>query len=155
MFDAAYKRLQNKQQAEDIVQDVLYRLWSKREKLHIENLGGYFNNAIRYEVINYLSRNKITAHLYEPLYELAAETDTPEIQLIAKQLMEKIDSYAQSLPDKRREIFLLHYRSRLSTREIAERLNISQKTVQNQLWVAVEGLKGQIAPLVIILLNIR
>jgi RNA polymerase sigma-70 factor (ECF subfamily) len=61
-------------------------------------------------------------------------------------------SYADTLPDKRKEIFLLHIKNKLSTKEIAAMLGISQKTVQNQLRTAQIGLRPHIATILALLI---
>ena len=69
--------------------------------------------------------------------------------LLEKELLDLVQSYINSLPEKRKQIFLLHIKDNLSTKEIAERLNISQKTVQNQLGTSMQGLHTRIAPIII------
>jgi RNA polymerase sigma-70 factor (ECF subfamily) len=70
-------------------------------------------------------------------------------------LQELVYRYADTLPVKKRQIFLLHVRNKLSTREIAGELQISQKTVQNQLGSALQGLKTNLAPVVLVILSTR
>ena len=60
-----------------------------------------------------------------------------------KELEELAQSWIDALPEKRRKIFLLHFRENLSTKEIAEKLGITQKTVQNQLGTASQDFKDQ------------
>lgn len=148
LFNAVYRRLKDKQKTEDLVQEVFYKLWRKKEQLQIEHLEAYLKTAARYETLNYLSRTKITYEFFEPFHEVLLEKELPDMQLVSKDLLELIHAYAATLPEKRRQIFLLHIQSRLSTKEIAEALGISQKTVQNQLGTAMNGLKPRIIPLI-------
>lgn len=155
LLDAAYYRLQNRQQAEDLVQDVFFGLWSKREKLAVHNLGAYLRTAVHYQVINFVTRHKEAHHFYAPFEALLMESDTPEGQLIAKELWELIYAYADTLPGKRKAVFLLHIQSKLSTAEIAGELQVSRKTVQNHLGTALQGLKTQLAPVLAAILLTR
>ena len=148
LFNSVYKRIKDRQKTEDLLQEVFYKLWRRKEQLQIENLEAYLKTAARYEMLNYLSRTKITYEFFEPFQELLQEKEQPDEQLYSKDLMELIHAYADTLPMKRREIFLLHIQSRLSTKEIAEMLGLSQKTVQNQLGTALNGLKPRIIPLI-------
>ena len=61
---------------------------------------------------------------------------------MSKEFSQLIDLWIAALPAKRRKIFLLHYYDQLTTREIADQLHISQKTVQNQLNTATTYIKA-------------
>lgn len=64
--------------------------------------------------------------------------------VVEKELKALAEAWLQTLPGKRKEIFLLYYRENLSTKEIAERLGITQKTVQNQINTASNELRNKI-----------
>lgn len=153
LFNAVFKRIKDKQKAEDLVQEVFFKLWRNKEKLSVDNLEAYLRTAARYETINYLSRTKISYQFFEPFHEILQDKDQPDLQLFSKDLLDLIHSFAKTLPEKRRQIFLLHIQSRLSTKEIAEKLGISQKTVQNQLGTALNELKPRILQLVAALIT--
>lgn len=148
LFNAVYKRLKDRQKSEDLIQEVFYKLWRRKEQLQIGNLEAFLKTAARYEMLNYISRTRITYEFFEPFQELLQEKEQPDQPLYSKELMELVHAYATTLPVKRREIFLLHIQFRLSTKEIAEKLGLSQKTVQNQLGTALNGLKPRIIPLI-------
>jgi RNA polymerase sigma-70 factor (family 1) len=153
LLKAAYKRLEDKQQAEDLVQDVFFRLWEKRERLNVSNLSAYLHTAVRYEILNYVSRNKAPLSFYAPFEALLLETNTPESQLLAKEFVALVLKYAETLPAKRKQVFLLHIQSKLSVKEIAAYLKISEKTVHNHLGTAMNGLRTNIAPAILLLLS--
>ncbi len=75
--------------------------------------------------------------------------------LYYKELKQLIDLWIETLPPKRKEIFILHYRDNLSTSSIAEKLQLSQKTVQNQLGIIFKDLRGNLPDLAIFLLLCR
>jgi RNA polymerase sigma-70 factor (family 1) len=147
LYDRAYRRLADRDQTEDVLQDVFARLWTRREALAIEQLGAYLASAVRYEVLRYLTRNKTALHFYQPFEDMLQEMESPDTRLITRDLLALVYSYAGTLPEKRKRIFLLHIERKLSTREIAESLGVSQKTVQNQLGTALQGLKTHLAPI--------
>ena len=151
LYQAAYKRLHDSDLAQDLVQDVFLRLWKRRAELRIDDLAAYLHTAIRYEILNHISRNKAKGAFYEPFEAMLADFDTPEQQLVAKQLMELIYAYADTLPEKRRQVFLLHIKNKLSVSEIAEKLNITPKTVHNHLGTAMNGLRPHIATAILLL----
>jgi RNA polymerase sigma-70 factor (ECF subfamily) len=146
LLDAAWKGLQDRQAAEDLVQGVFLSLWQTREQLQVHNLEAYLKTAVRYKVLNYVVRTKRTHDFFESFYEIFQEKNTPETMCISKNLLELIYAYADILPVKRREIFMLYIQNRLSTKEIAVTLGLSQKTVQNQLGISLQGLRTKLAP---------
>lgn len=153
LYDVTYKRLKQKEQTEDVLQEVFARVWVKREIVQIPDLPAYLHVAVRNETINYITRHKQVFEFYEPFETILLESDSADGQLIAKELLALVYSYAETLPDKRKEIFLLHVREKLTTREIADHLLISQKTVQNQLGTALQGLKTNLAPAILALIT--
>lgn len=155
LFDAAYKRLKNKGQCKDILQDVFADLWIRREKIQIENLSAYLHTAIRFQVFKIASRNKISPVFIELYDSIAFSPYHPGLELEEKELEELAQAWIDSLPDKRRMIFQLHFRENLSTKEIAEKLGISQKTVQNQLGTASRDFKDQLMGSALILLYLN
>lgn len=148
LHNQVYKRVKDKQKAEDLVQEVFYKLWRRKEQLTIGQLENYLRTAVRYETLNYLSRTRMSYEFFEPFQEILQEENLPDGDLISKELVEMIHAYAATLPEKRRQIFLMHFQQKLSTREIADALHISRKTVQNQLNTAITGLKPHILPLI-------
>lgn len=153
LYLAAYKRLENKELVEDLVQDVFFRLWNRRGQLCIDNLSAYMHTAVRYEILNHITRYKAPSAFYEPFEAILADTDTPENRLIAKELMELVYKYAETLPEKRKKVFLLHIKEKLSVSEIADELNITTKTVHNHLGTAINGLRTHLAPAILLLLT--
>lgn len=151
LYCEAYKRLGNKEQSEDIVEEIFISLWERRINLQIENLSAYLYTAVRYRVYNYVARNRITDKFYEPFETLVSPSGADAI-MIGKELEQLARIYIDALPKKRKKIFALYFDENLSTREIAEQLNISQKTVQNQLGTAMNGLRACILPMVLCLI---
>jgi RNA polymerase sigma-70 factor (ECF subfamily) len=152
LFDQAFKRLANREQSEDIVQNIFVRIWQRRESLDIDDLPAYLFTALRYNLLDYITRIKTATSFYEPFEAMLRESEMPDSVLIAKDFMNLVYSYADTLPDKRKEIFLLHIKNKLSTKEIAAMLGISQKTVQNQLRTAQIGLRPHIATILALLI---
>lgn len=144
LLNAAFKRLKDQQQSEDIVQNVFMRLWNKREHLHVNNLPAYLNVAVRYEVLNFVTRSKSAQCFHEALEDVMVDMDTADGKILSAELTDLIYSYAQTLPEKRKNILILHLQKNWSTKEISGVLGVSQKTVQNQLRTALNGLHSRI-----------
>jgi RNA polymerase sigma-70 factor (family 1) len=142
LLDMTWKGLRDKQAAEDLVQGVFLSLWQNRVQLQVRSLEAYLKTAVRYKVLNHVLRTKRTSEFFESFSDIFQEKNTPETKFLAKNQLELIHAYAAILPAKRREIFMLYVQSRLSTKEIAETLGLSQKTVQNQLGISLRGLRA-------------
>jgi RNA polymerase sigma-70 factor (ECF subfamily) len=141
LFDEAHKRLRNVMQSEEVIHDVFADLWAKRSGQHIENLLPYLKTAVKYQVFMLYKKEKKLPFFEEPLENMAIASLQADSMLFAKELRACIDTWLEMQPEKRREIFRLRYIDDFSTREISEKLNISQKTVQNTLATALFSLK--------------
>jgi len=153
LYDAAYQRLKDNQQAEDIVQDIFVSIWTRRATLKIENLSAYLHAAVRFRVLNYVKRGLVADGFYEPFEAVAAHSSCADGHLMEKEMISLLNAYIKTLPEKRRQIFLMHVRENLSTKEIAEQMRISQKTVQNQLGTALHRLRAHVLPLFFLLIS--
>lgn len=146
LFIVSANRMGDIQEAEECVQDVLYKLWTLRETFAIENnnLGGYLAVAIRNQVFNRRLkryRERLRAEGYS-----TAETDfsTPEQEFIATELKKRIDQAINTLPEQCRIVFELKQRSELTNKEIAEKLNISENTVKYHLKKANRDIRNNL-----------
>jgi RNA polymerase sigma-70 factor (family 1) len=133
LYTSAYQRLRDKEACKDIVHDVLADFWNKKDSTSIENLEAYLSTAVRYKIYNWLAKGHNSAHFVEPFESMSTTSETAESWVEAKELQRLIALWVETLPKKRRKIFELKYLEHLSTKDISERLGISQKTVQNQL----------------------
>lgn len=144
LFNEAYKRVPVEEVCKDLVQEVFAHIWKKRESLMIENHEAYLRTAIRYRVYTYYSRNQFTTTFLEPFECLADPSSHADHQLDYTDLRKLIRAWIDTLPAKRRQIFILYLEKQLSTKEIATELNISQKTVQNQLNRSMGELRSRL-----------
>ena len=144
LFNSAYKRLKNIDQSKDVVQDVFTDLWGRKGTVEIENPSAYLHTAVRFQVYKRIAEGKITSAFTEPFETIATSPFEAEKNVAEKELAELAKTWLDSLPGKRKEIFLLYFVGQLSTKEIADKLNISQKTVQNQLGTAAKSFRRRI-----------
>lgn len=145
MYNAAFKRLHDEKQCEDLVQNVFTDLWARREEVEIENLPAYLNKAVRFQVIRHSTRTPGASPLTDYLESTLASPQRSEDPLIEKETLEIIQLWISALPEKRREIFLMYYMEELSSSRIAEVLGVSQKTVQNQIATATNSIRDQLS----------
>lgn len=144
-----YKMVYDKDTAEDIVQDQFAYLWEHWDRLNsIENISSYLYKAVRNKTINYLvkKQNHNTHNNLHEVNDLYTESECPSPQeLLEKENLEKLLEQAlEKLPEKCKNIFVLKRFGELSNKEIAEKLNISVKTVEAQTTIAMKRLKNYI-----------
>jgi RNA polymerase sigma-70 factor (ECF subfamily) len=152
LYNAAYKRLKTIEPSKDITQEVFIDLWLRRGKVEIENIQAYLLTAVRFQVLKLVSREKNITSFLEPFENMAISSFNADGEVIDKELADLFNSWLNTLPEKRKSIFVMHFIDKLTTKEIAERLNISQKTVQNQLGSSVQDLRKSINQYILSLL---
>ncbi|HKG08123.1 MAG TPA: sigma-70 family RNA polymerase sigma factor [Pedobacter sp.] len=145
IYQSAYKRLRDKEQCQDIVQSVFASFWDRREGLHVNDLAAYLHTSVKFQVLKYVSRKPQQTEFLGSFEELISSPEHADDPLLEKEIVTLLQLYVESLPKKRREVFIMHYTEGLSTREIAERLGVSQKTVQNQINTVNTALRMRLA----------
>ena len=151
-FADAYKRIRNRDQAKDIVQDIFLNIWQRRESLVIDNFPAYLTIAVRNQVFKLLEKEKHNHPFFDLLENLPGIVNMADTNILYKELAVSYDLLINSLPPKRRLIFKLRFQEDQSTKEIAEALSISRNTVQNQLGKAIEQLKVSLSHLFILII---
>ena len=152
LFNTAYKRLPEKEKCKDIIQNVFTDLWNRRATLDLANPAAYLHTAVRFQVLKQISKNsKSSAFTATFETELISPLAT-DAEVLEKEVRVLIELFINALPQKRRDIFLMHYFKGLSTSQIATQLNVSQKTVQNQLTTASNALRLRLTQLLLSML---
>jgi RNA polymerase sigma-70 factor (family 1) len=145
LFIAAYNVLKNKAASEDIVQEAFLQLWQRREKLDIKtSLEAYLFSVVRYTVFKYIKKEQAHSQVFKNLEE-RLHYITPEDIVVEKNIRSQLAGIVNTLPEKCREIYILSREEQLSHHEIATRLNISTKTVENHITIALKKIRFSIA----------
>ncbi|GAB3646090.1 RNA polymerase sigma-70 factor [Echinicola sediminis] len=154
LFQYAFRLLQDREQAEDVVQEVFIHFWENAQSKEIHHLSGYFFRAVKYQVANIIRNQKWTVEWEESQWEELLieekETENPPQQ----ELQELLEKSIEKLPPRCREVFYLNKKEGFTAKEIAANLNISPRTVEHQLQKAMKSLKadlGQLYTLILIL----
>lgn len=140
LYLSAFGILKDRQASEDIIQEIFTQLWVKRNTTQIETLKSYLFTAIRFQVFKTIRNTKVRADLLSQIEQNNFDDSTKEY-LIEKEINTLFDASIAELPDRCREIFILSRKEFLSVKEIAERLGISPKTVENQITIAIKKLR--------------
>jgi RNA polymerase sigma-70 factor (ECF subfamily) len=149
LYLSAYNILRERQASEDITQEVLVNLWVKRADVQVVSLNAYLYTAVRYQVFNILRSGKVKDNVFNSLEALFSNNGGEEM-LSEKEINRLLDQGVAELPEKCRQIFIMSRKEHLSTKEIAERLGLSPKTVENQLTIALNRLRKTLGDFVCI-----
>jgi RNA polymerase sigma-70 factor (family 1) len=143
LYRASIKRIKSSDDAKDIVQDLFISLWMKRETLVINrSLSSYLYTAIKYKVINHIEANIVKNNYLNSLNKAVMDYDNSTYETIDFQDMEKLlDSGINNLTPKVKEVFELSRKKHLSVNEIAQKLNVSDQTIKNQISKALKSLR--------------
>ncbi|MFN3402836.1 MAG: RNA polymerase sigma-70 factor [Cytophagaceae bacterium] len=127
--------------AEDIVQDVFFKLWEKKMfSIKTESPKGYLIKSVANSSLNYIRSRKVRDK-YATHYIMNSPVAEKDFQLEEKELELKIKAAIESLPVKCKIIFMMSRFEDMKYKEIAEHLGISIKTVENQMSIALDRLK--------------
>ncbi|WP_300597650.1 RNA polymerase sigma-70 factor [Niabella sp.] len=146
LLSYAQSCLKNKPVAEEICVDVMLKLWSNRKMLGtINNISNYLYVAVKHAVISYMrtsgyQREKGNISLQEAGEHLPFELSNQETRVISRETLDQINKAINELPDRCRLIFKLIKEDGLKYAEVATLLEISTKTVENQLAIAIKKL---------------
>jgi RNA polymerase sigma-70 factor (family 1) len=139
LYQFALSIVKSGQVAEEVVSDVFIRIWKKRAALaRIQNLRLYLFTATKNTSLNYLRQQKREADLPDDYrVQLRSVYFNPEELLITAEMIKRIQLAIQQLPPRCQLIFKLVKEDGLKQKEVAGLLNLSIKTVENQLAVAL------------------
>lgn len=140
---SAYKRLQNEDVVEELVQDVFLNLWNKAAQLDPEgNLKSYFFATLRNKVLHELRASMVIAKHAKLIYQQPGYfAEDAHSLLHSKHLEQKFQSVVNDLPPQCREAFTLSRFENLSYKSIAERMDISVNTVEKHIGKALHILR--------------
>lgn len=137
----AYGFLKNKDEADELTQMVFIKLWDKHELFsEVRNFDSYLFTLTKYTVFNYIRAKHVLPISDEDIPDQCNQ-DTPYDRLIANDLRLLIDLTVSQMPPKRQQIFRMSRLEGVSNEEIAERLGIQKKTVENHLNLALNELR--------------
>lgn len=155
MFTVAHRKLQNRELAEELIQDIFTRLWKERETIRITQLDFYLFSAVRYEVIDQI-RAATRQHTYAEYYKAFSSFEdlNTENTIAFNDLVHMIDKGLEILPAKSREIFRLNRFQNLAVAQIAIQMGLSEKAVEYHLTKATKSIRIYLKEIMISILAI-
>lgn len=136
------------EQAKDIVQEVFYNLWKRRKDWTVHtSLKAYLFRSVHNEALNHIDYRQYRREAKEQFKEHLKNSianRTKSLRKVDSQLLKKIWDVVRDLPKRRRSVFTLHRKHGLSYKEIAQVLEISRKTVENHMGLALKDIRDKI-----------
>jgi RNA polymerase sigma-70 factor (family 1) len=143
LLTVAYHRIGSMEVAKELVQDVFANLWRRRQQLTIKTtFGAYIFSAMKYTVLDYIRAQVVKEKYVAAIKNAVHPTDNTTVDFIAyEELNRTLEQEIGKLPEKCGMVFRLSRMEHYSTKEIAEKLQISPKTVENQITKALKLLR--------------
>lgn len=133
--------IKNEEEAFDMAQDIFYKVWTNRQSLsEIVSFKAYLFTMARHLIYNHYEHNLVKEKYTVTQLQLREEYNLDE-EFFAKELSLLIDLVIAQMPEQRQRIFRMSRKEGLSGEEIATRLNISKRTVENQISLALSELR--------------
>ena len=154
LYAYAFTLLKDEMAAEEAVQNVFYKLWERSEALHISgSVAAYLYRAVHNESLNYLKHLKVRSeYQLHVSHRAGQENDSASKGMQLKELEDRLRQALTDLPEQCRTIFQMSRFEELRYREIADRLGISVKTVENQMGKALRILRLKLVDFLVLCL---
>jgi len=154
LFNSAYRTLKDREDSLDICQVVFLWFWEHRKTLKIKtSVQAYLWTAVKYKIANLIRNGKVKASFFEELKKVDVSVFV-EKDLEIKELKLLIGQLTEQLPEKCKAVFKLSRDEQLSHRQIALKLGISEKTVDDHITRALKKLRGPLNRLAVLLMMI-
>ena len=136
----AFTMLKDEDEAEEMVQQVFFKLWERSEHLSFSGpIAAYLYRAVHNESLNFLKHQKVKAgHRLHVAYSMKNKTEHGQGKMMTKELENKFREALNELPEQCRTVFQLSRFEDMKYREIADKLDISVKTVENHMGKALK-----------------
>lgn len=150
VFNVAYPKvyafsvgfIKNTDDAKDIAQTVFIRLWTKREALaSVKNFDTYLYVVTKHTVLNYLASIKAYYVDISEARDVTSDMVSPVEQMEASDLKLLVDMVVSRMPSQRQSIYRMSREEGMTNDEIADRLGLKKKTVENHLNLALNDIR--------------
>ena len=146
LYNFSVKYLKSTAEAEEVVQEVFLYIWDKKEGLKPDNSFNAYIFTIAYNIIkkSFIKKSRENAFKDDLIYTLLQEENNLDKIIDYKFMLEKVETIIDNLPLRRKEIFIKRKYYGLSVKQIAEELELSPNTVENQLASAQKQILNEL-----------
>jgi len=146
LYQFSLSYLKSEADAEDIVEEVFFKIWNNREAI---KTGMSFQSYLFTITLNFIKRSfnkRSRADLYkrELLKWSTGGDDQPESSIVYQDLLNKLDLLISRLPERRKQIFIERKINEKPVKQIAREMGITPKTVENQLTRTLNSLREEL-----------
>ena len=134
--------IKDREEARDMSQDIFLRLWENRDRCgEIHSMKAFLFKTAKFAIYNHYDHLLVNERFVESELLKPVEFDSAEERLFAQELRELIEQTVAQMPEQRRRVFEMSRKEGIPNEEIAERLGISKRTVENHLTTALAALR--------------
>lgn len=148
LYRFAYSYVRDGMISEELAQEVFLYIWEKRKQIEIQTtLKTYLYSAVKNKCLNYIKLELPKQQAMSDVSEMMISEQTQRVDEGENDILKDyIGQAIDALPNKCRKIFILSRNGGLTYEEIAEELDLSKKTVENQMGIALKKLRESLEP---------
>lgn len=153
----AYKRLNNREEARDLVHELFLCLWRKRAEINVTvTLSTYLFTAVRNRMLDLISHKQVSSRYIDSFQNYCANIENHSADHLVRhnQLLALIEREIAALPPKMRQVFEFSRKLSYNRKEIAAELGLSEQTVKSHLQHAVKILKLKLGTIISIVISL-
>jgi len=150
LYVFAYKRLQDREEAKDLIHELFLKLWADHQDLDLNiNVAAYLYTALRNRIINLIAHQKVATRYIDSFqfYLDGLGNNNTDHLVRHNEMLAFIETEIANLNPRTQLVFELSRNSNLTRREIAEKMGISEETVKSHMHTALKILKAKLGPL--------
>lgn len=146
LHNHAWNKTRNREESQDIVQEIFTILWAKREKLDVNtNLAGYLYTSLRNYILNQIVHKSVQDKYIASIQSFVdQDAEKADHRVRESELKAQIEKEIDALPARMKEVFQLSRKENLSHKQIAELLGITEQTVKKQMTNTLKILRGKL-----------
>jgi len=146
VYKFAYSILKSREEAENLMQDVFLNLWENRHKVEKDSSVKSYVFTITYHAAISVIRKKARESEFVEYLKSVQKINVESVDVVLEynELTNKLDEIINTLPQRQKEVYLLHRVEALKYNEIAERLNISVNTIENHMSRALKTIREKL-----------
>lgn len=138
-----FSKTRDEDLAEDIIQDAFVKIWEDCEKVVFDTVKSYLYTISNNLFLNMVKHNKVVQN-HQKIKVDETTIESPEFLMLGEEFLIKLETAIADLTEKQREVFLMNRMEKMKYKEIAEKLEISQKAVEKRMHEALLVMREKI-----------